>query len=36
LTSVVLPAPVLPTMAVVWPASDVNEMPCTTGSSAPG
>ena len=36
LTSVVLPAPVLPTMAVVWPGRDTSEMSVSTGSSAPG
>ena len=31
LTSVVLPAPVLPTIAVVWPGAVANEMPLSTG-----
>jgi hypothetical protein len=36
LTSVVLPAPVLPTMAVVRPAVVVKEMSLSTDCSAPG
>ena len=36
LTSVVLPAPVLPTIAVVWPGAVANEMSLSTGCSAPG
>ena len=31
LTSVVLPAPVLPTIAVVWPGAVANEMSLSTG-----
>ena len=34
--SVVLPLPVLPTMAVVSPGCAVKVMPLSTGSSAPG
>ena len=34
--SVVLPLPVLPTMAVVMPGSTTSEMPRSTGSWAPG
>ena len=34
--SVVLPAPVLPMIAVMRPAVVVNEMPSSTGCSAPG
>ena len=34
--SVVLPEPVLPTIAVVCPGNDVKLTPQTTGSSAPG
>ena len=36
LISVVLPLPVLPTMAVVSPGRAVKLMPLSTGSSAPG
>src|SRR5439155_5616550 len=36
LIRLVLPEPVLPMMAVVSPASDVNEMSSSTGCSAPG
>src|SRR3954467_14656081 len=36
LMSVVLPLPVLPTMAVVTPGSTTREMPRSTGSWAPG
>ncbi len=36
LTSVVLPAPVLPTIAVVWPGAVANETSLSTGCSAPG
>ena len=32
----VLPAPVLPTIAVVCPGRAVKEMSCSTGCSAPG
>jgi len=34
--SVVLPAPVLPMIAVVCPALARNEIPFSTGSAAPG
>ena len=36
LSSVVLPAPVLPMIAVVSPATALNEMSQSTGKSAPG
>ena len=36
LSSAVLPEPVLPMMARVWPASTRNEMSVRTGCSAPG
>ena len=36
LMSVLLPLPVLPTTAVVWPGSTRNEIPRRTGSWAPG
>jgi hypothetical protein len=35
-SSVVLPVPVLPTIAVVLPGSTRKEMSCSTGSAAPG